>query len=233
MSQQVTGEQGRDEQERRGYVAAEAEAKWQAFWEADQTFSALDDGSKPRRYVLDMFPYPSGDLHMGHAEAYALGDVIARYWVQQGFNVMHPIGWDAFGLPAENAAMKNGVPPARWTRDNIAAMKAQMQALGLAFDWSREVTTCDPEYYKWNQWFFLKMLEAGVAERRTQVVNWDPSVSVASIPVIIFEYSESPDRNLNAQAWAAAFVLIAFVLVSSLTARIPLDRSRPKLGQSA
>ena len=121
-----------------------------------------------------MLPYPSGRLHMGHVRNYTINDMLARQLRMTGMNVLMPMGWDAFGLPAENAAMKNGVPPAHWTRDNIAAMKAQMQALGLAFDWSREVATCDPSYYKWNQWFFLKMLEAGIAERRTQVVNWDP-----------------------------------------------------------
>ena len=121
-----------------------------------------------------MLPYPSGRLHMGHVRNYTINDMLARHLRMTGMNVLMPMGWDAFGLPAENAAMKNGVPPAKWTRHNIAAMKAQMQALGLAIDWSREIATCDPSYYKWNQWMFLKMLETGIAERRTQVVNWDP-----------------------------------------------------------
>ena len=121
-----------------------------------------------------MLPYPSGKLHMGHVRNYTINDMLARHLRMKGMNVLMPMGWDAFGLPAENAAMKNSVPPAKWTRDNIAAMKAQMQAMGLAIDWSREIATCDPSYYKWNQWLFLKMLEAGIAERRTQVVNWDP-----------------------------------------------------------
>ena len=121
-----------------------------------------------------MLPYPSGKLHMGHVRNYTINDMLARQLRMKGMNVLMPMGWDAFGLPAENAAMKNKVPPAKWTYDNIAHMKAQMQAMGLAIDWSREVTTCAPDYYKWNQWLFLKMLQAGIAERRTQVVNWDP-----------------------------------------------------------
>ena len=134
-----------------------------------------EDASKPKFYACSMLPYPSGKLHMGHVRNYTINDMLARQLRMKGMNVLMPMGWDAFGLPAENAAMKNGVPPAQWTRDNIAYMKAQMQAMGLAIDWSREVTTCAPEYYKWNQWLFLKMLEAGIAERRTQVVNWDPT----------------------------------------------------------
>jgi len=121
-----------------------------------------------------MLPYPSGVLHMGHVRNYTINDMLTRHLRMTGMNVLMPMGWDAFGLPAENAAMKNGVPPEKWTRQNIAAMKAQMQALGLAIDWSREIATCDPSYYKWNQWMFLKMLGMGIAERRTQVVNWDP-----------------------------------------------------------
>ena len=128
----------------------------------------------PKFYACSMLPYPSGKLHMGHVRNYTINDMLARYLRMNGMNVLMPMGWDAFGLPAENAAMKNGVPPAQWTRDNIADMKAQMQAMGLAIDWSREVATCDPSYYKWNQWFFLKMLEKGIAYRKTQVVNWDP-----------------------------------------------------------
>ncbi len=129
---------------------------------------------KPKYYACSMLPYPSGKLHMGHVRNYTINDMLARYLRMKGFNVLMPMGWDAFGLPAENAAMKNKVPPAKWTDDNIAYMKQQMQALGLAIDWSREVTTCKPDYYKWNQWLFLKMLEKGIAYRKTQVVNWDP-----------------------------------------------------------
>jgi len=136
--------------------------------------SGRPDDPRPKKYVLDMFPYPSGDLHMGHAEAYALGDVIARYWVQRGFNVMHPIGWDAFGLPAENAAIKRGESPALWTYDNIAQQKSSMRRYACSFDWDRVLNTCDPEYYKWNQWFFLQMYERGLAYRKDSNVNWCP-----------------------------------------------------------
>ncbi|MGE3193678.1 MAG: leucine--tRNA ligase, partial [Microbacteriaceae bacterium] len=130
--------------------------------------------TRPRKYVLDMFPYPSGDLHMGHAEAFAYGDIVARYWRQQGFNVLHPIGWDSFGLPAENAAIKRGIDPRGWTYDNIAQQKASFKRYGNSFDWSRELHTSDPEYYKWNQWLFLKLYEKGLAYRKDSWVNWDP-----------------------------------------------------------
>src|SRR5437763_2486626 len=152
----------------------EIEQNAQSAWAAANAYRVEEDPSRPKFYACSMLPYPSGRLHMGHVRNYTINDMLARQLRMAGMNVLMPMGWDAFGLPAENAAMKNGVPPARWTRDNIAAMKAQMQALGLAFDWSRELATCDPSYYRWNQWFFLKMLEAGIAERRTQVVNWDP-----------------------------------------------------------
>ncbi len=125
-------------------------------------------------YCLSMFPYPSGRLHMGHVRNYTIGDVLTRFAMMQGKSVLQPMGWDAFGLPAENAAIKNSVPPAKWTRDNIAYMKAQLKSLGFAFDWSREIATCDPSYYRWNQWLFLRMLEKGIAYRKTGVVNWDP-----------------------------------------------------------
>ena len=136
--------------------------------------SGKDDDKRPKKYVLDMFPYPSGDLHMGHAEAYALGDVIARYWIQKGFNVMHPIGWDAFGLPAENAAIKRNADPRAWTYENIDVQKASMRRYACSFDWDRTLHTCDPEYYKWNQWLFLKMFEKGLAYRKDSAVNWCP-----------------------------------------------------------
>jgi leucyl-tRNA synthetase len=149
--------------------------RWLPVWDALAPFRSSDPGDeRPKKYVLDMFPYPSGDLHMGHAEAYALGDVIARYWVQRGFNVMHPIGWDAFGLPAENAAIKRGEDPAVWTYENIAQQKASMRRYACSFDWDRVFNTCDPEYYHWNQWFFLQMFERGLAYRRASNVNWCP-----------------------------------------------------------
>jgi leucyl-tRNA synthetase len=156
------------------YIPAEVEAAAQAHWTASDAYRVVEDASKKKFYACSMLPYPSGKLHMGHVRNYTINDMLARQLRMQGLNVLMPMGWDAFGLPAENAAMKNKVPPAKWTYDNIATMKAQMQALGLAIDWSREVTTCAPDYYRWNQWLFLKMLEAGIAERRTQVVNWDP-----------------------------------------------------------
>jgi len=150
------------------------EARAQAAWAAGDVYRVREDPAKPKFYACSMLPYPSGRLHMGHVRNYTINDMLARHLRMTGMNVLMPMGWDAFGLPAENAAMKNGVPPAKWTRENIAAMKAQMQSMGLAIDWSREIATCDPSYYKWNQWLFLKMLAAGIAERRTQVVNWDP-----------------------------------------------------------
>lgn len=149
--------------------------KWLPIWDKLEPFkSARANDDRPKKYVLDMFPYPSGDLHMGHAEAYALGDVIARYWIQKGFNVMHPIGWDAFGLPAENAAIKRDADPRAWTYENIEVQKASMRRYACSFDWDRVLHTCDPEYYKWNQWLFLKMFEKGLAYRKDSAVNWCP-----------------------------------------------------------
>ena len=152
----------------------EIEQGAQRAWAAADAYKVVEDPQREKFYACSMLPYPSGRLHMGHVRNYTINDMLARHLRMTGLNVLMPMGWDAFGLPAENAAMKNGVPPAKWTRDNIAAMKAQMQAMGLAIDWSREIATCDPSYYKWNQWLFLKMLESGIVERRTQVVNWDP-----------------------------------------------------------
>jgi leucyl-tRNA synthetase len=146
----------------------------QAEWTARDAYRVTEDARKKKFYACSMLPYPSGKLHMGHVRNYTINDMLTRYLRMNGYNVLMPMGWDAFGLPAENAAMKNGVPPAKWTYDNIAYMKRQMQSIGLAFDWSREIATCDPSYYKWNQWLFLKMLEKGIAYRKTQIVNWDP-----------------------------------------------------------
>lgn len=156
------------------YNHLEVEKAAQAEWTARDAYRVTEDARKKKFYACSMLPYPSGKLHMGHVRNYTINDMLTRYLRMNGYNVLMPMGWDAFGLPAENAALKNGVPPAKWTYENIAYMKGQMQAMGLAIDWSREVATCDPSYYKWNQWLFLKMLEKGIAYRKTQVVNWDP-----------------------------------------------------------
>ncbi|SFC20982.1 leucyl-tRNA synthetase [Polaromonas sp. OV174] len=156
------------------YQHLDVERNAQTHWTATDAYRVSEDANRKKYYACSMLPYPSGKLHMGHVRNYTINDMLARYLRMKGYNVLMPMGWDAFGLPAENAALKNGVPPAQWTYDNIAYMKKQMQAMGLAIDWSREIATCDPSYYKWNQWLFLKMLEKGIAYRKTQVVNWDP-----------------------------------------------------------
>ena len=158
------------------YTPSEIEPKWQARWDADPALYAAEPHSsgKPKYYCLEMLPYPSGALHMGHVRNYAIGDALARFMWMRGHNVLHPMGWDAFGLPAENAALKNNVPPREWTLSNIAAMRKQMRRMGLSYDWANEVTTCLPDYYRWNQWFFLKMFEAGLAYRKKSKVNWCP-----------------------------------------------------------
>jgi leucyl-tRNA synthetase len=150
------------------------EREAQEYWEASGAFRAVESPGKHKYYCLSMFPYPSGKLHMGHVRNYTIGDVLTRYHRMKGYNVLQPMGWDAFGLPAENAAMANGVPPAKWTYDNIAHMKGQLKSLGFAIDWSRELATCQPGYYRWNQWLFLRMLEQGLVYKKTGVVNWDP-----------------------------------------------------------
>ena len=156
------------------YEPAAVESEAQDFWDDKRCFEAREDSTREKYYCLSMFPYPSGRLHMGHVRNYTIGDVVSRFMRMNGRNVLQPMGWDAFGLPAENAAMANGVPPAKWTFDNIAHMKAQLKSLGFALDWSRELATCRPEYYRWNQWLFLRMLERGIAYQKTGVVNWDP-----------------------------------------------------------
>ncbi|RKP51121.1 leucine--tRNA ligase [Trinickia fusca] len=156
------------------YLPADIEAAAQAEWRASNAYLSTEAAGKPKFYCVSMLPYPSGKLHMGHVRNYTINDVMYRYLRMNGYNVLMPMGWDAFGMPAENAAMANGVPPAQWTYDNIAYMKGQMQSMGLAIDWSREVATCKPDYYKWNQWLFLKMLEKGIVYKKTGTVNWDP-----------------------------------------------------------
>ena len=154
------------------YEPAVVEAKWQRRWREGDAFAACVDPAQPPYYVLEMFPYPSGRIHMGHVRVYSIGDVLARQRRMQGYRVLHPMGWDAFGLPAENAAIQNRVHPARWTYDNIGHMRRQLQRLGLSYDWSRELTTCDPGYYRWEQLFFLRMLERELAYKRRSLVNW-------------------------------------------------------------
>src|SRR5262245_16714238 len=157
------------------YLFSEIEPRWQQRWAEARTFEVTEDPARTKFYCLEMLPYPSGDIHVGHVRNYCITDVVARYKRMRGFNVLHPIGWDALGLPAENAAIKRGIHPEKWTRDNIAGMKRQLQRLGFSYPWSREVATCDPEYYRWNQWFFLRMLERGIAYRAKAAVNWCPS----------------------------------------------------------
>jgi leucyl-tRNA synthetase len=159
------------------YRAQEIEKKWQEYWDAKRLFHVNEEPGRPKFYCLEMFPYPSGRIHMGHVRNYVIGDVITRYKKMRGFNVLHPMGWDAFGMPAENAAIKHGVHPSQWTNENISYMKQQLKKLGLGYDWDREVKTCDPDYYRWNQWFFLKMLEKGRAYKKASSVNWCPSCS--------------------------------------------------------
>ena len=156
------------------YSPAEIEARWQAAWEKNNVFQAVRNADKPKYYVLEMFPYPSGRIHMGHVRNYTMGDVIARYKIATGHNVLHPMGWDAFGMPAENAAMAIGGHPKDWTYGNIADMRDQMKPLGLSIDWSREFATCDPEYYGQQQALFLDFLSEGLVYRKNAIVNWDP-----------------------------------------------------------
>jgi len=200
-----------DEKELR-YEPALIEPKWQERWAQNPAMYAAEPVSgskktdKPKYYVLEMLPYPSGQLHMGHVRNYSIGDALARYMWMQGYNVLHPMGWDAFGLPAENAALKNNTPPRQWTLQNIAAMKRQMQRLGLGYDWANEVTTCLPDYYRWNQWFFLRMYERGLAYRKQSKVNWCSlcATVLANEQVIdgcCWRHEENPVEQRNLEQW--------------------------------
>ena len=161
------------------YLFAEIENKWQKYWQETKQFKAFEDPEKDKYYLLEMFPYPSGDIHMGHVRNYSIGDVLARYKMMEGFSVIHPMGWDAFGLPAENAAIKREIHPAKWTMQNIENMRSQLVRMGFSYDWDREVSTCTPNYYKWGQWLFLRFYERGLAYRKMATVNWcDSCVTV-------------------------------------------------------
>ena len=162
------------------YEPKKVESDVQAHWQSERSFEVTENSLKPKFYCLSMFPYPSGNLHMGHVRNYTLGDVIGRFKRLQGYNVLQPMGWDAFGLPAENAAIKNNVPPDRWTRQNIANMKTQLQSMGFSYDWSREFATCDPDFYRWEQWFFNRMFRKGLVYKKAAWVNWDPGGSDCS-----------------------------------------------------
>ena len=189
------------------YDAQSVEAKWFDRWQQDPAlYAAESTSSKPKYYVLEMLPYPSGALHMGHVRNYAIGDALARYMWMNGYNVLHPMGWDSFGLPAENAAIKNNTPPREWTLGNIANMKAQMKRLGFGYDWSREVTTCLPDYYRWNQWFFLKMYERGLVYRKKSLVNWCPKCAtvLANEQVVggnCWRHEDTPVEQRELEQW--------------------------------
>ena len=176
MTEQSPDNQTSDQEASRSesYDPRQAESLVQKEWDDSGIYVASENSEKQKFYCLSMFPYPSGQLHMGHVRNYTLGDVIGRYQRLQGKNVMQPMGWDAFGLPAENAAIKNNVPPQKWTMQNIEHMKNQLKNLGYAYDWSRELATCEPEYYRWEQWFFTKMFERGLVYKKAAWVNWDP-----------------------------------------------------------
>src|SRR6202166_2453758 len=189
------------------YDAQRIEQKWAERWQSDPSlYAAEEHPTKPKYYVLEMLPYPSGALHMGHVRNYAIGDALARYMWMNGYNVLHPMGWDSFGLPAENAAIKHNTPPKQRTLSNIAAMKVQMTRLGFAYDWSREVTTCLPDYYRWNQWFFLKLYEAGLAYRKKSKVNWCPQCAtvLANEQVVggmCWRHEDQPVEQRELEQW--------------------------------
>ncbi|MGB2783398.1 MAG: class I tRNA ligase family protein, partial [Atribacterota bacterium] len=160
------------------YNFSEVEKKWQEYWTKNNFFKSYIDFKKPKYYVLEMFPYPSGEPHMGHVKNYVIGDVVARYKHSQGYNILHPMGWDAFGLPAENAAIQNNIHPSIWTKKNIQKMKDTLTNMSISYDWDREIATCNPDYYKWTQWLFLQLFKKGLAYKKKAVVNWCSSCNV-------------------------------------------------------
>ena len=204
------------------YDAQRIEQKWAERWQSDPSLYAAEaHPTKPKYYVLEMLPYPSGALHMGHVRNYAIGDALARYMWMNGYNVLHPMGWDSFGLPAENAAIKNNTPPKQWTLSNIAAMKVQMTRLGFAYDWSREVTTCLPDYYRWNQWFFLKLYKAGLAYRKKSKVNWCPQCAtvLANEQVVggmCWRHEDQPVEQRELEQWFLRITKYADELLRNL-----------------
>ncbi|NMA69659.1 MAG: class I tRNA ligase family protein, partial [Desulfitobacterium sp.] len=180
------------------YLFSEIEPKWQKKWVEDKAYKVETDKNKPKYYALAMFPYPSGNLHMGHVRNYSIVDVIARHKRMSGFNVLHPIGWDAFGLPAENAAIKNQTPPAEWTWENIDVMKEQLQGMGISYDWDREISTCHPDYYKFTQWMFLEFYKNGLVYKKKAAVNWCPScATVLANEQVVNGACERCDTDVN------------------------------------
>ena len=204
------------------YDPRKIESKWQKIWDEQGAYRAIDgDSSRPKYYMLEMLPYPSGTLHMGHMRNYTIGDAVARYKRMCGFNVLHPIGWDAFGLPAENAAIKRGIPPREWTNSNIAQMKSVCRRFGFSYDWDREISTCEPEYYRWNQWFFLRMLERGLAYRKRSRVNWCPlcQTVLANEQVVdgnCWQHDTTPVESKEIEQWFLRITQYADALLESI-----------------
>jgi leucyl-tRNA synthetase len=204
------------------YTPQEVEAKWQEKWDALGVFNADADPARPKYYLLEMLPYPSGTLHMGHMRNYTIGDAVARYRRMRGFNVLHPIGWDAFGLPAENAAIKRGTPPREWTNANIAQMKSVCRRFGFSYDWRREISTCEPEYYRWNQWFFLRMLERGLAYRKRSLLNWCPKCQtvLANEQVVdgcCWQHDDTPVEAKEIEQWFLRITQYADALLEDMS----------------
>ncbi|MCL2818072.1 MAG: class I tRNA ligase family protein, partial [Clostridiales bacterium] len=187
------------------YDFAAIESRWQKKWEADGLYATKEDEGRPKYYLLEMFPYPSGNLHMGHVRNYSIGDVLARYKTMNGFNVLHPMGWDAFGLPAENAAIKRNVHPDPWTKNNIANMREQLKSMGISYDWGREVASCLPDYYRWTQWLFLQLYKNGLAYKKKAAVNWCPACAtvLANEQVVegLCERCESAVEKKSLEQW--------------------------------